>query len=95
MQDPPIDYNICECCGTEFGNDDSLYSHEELRARWIENGANWFFKSAPVGWNPWTQLLKANMGLLPYDFALTLSGSPVLETNKTFDVPNDFLASAA
>jgi hypothetical protein len=95
MQDPPVDYNICECCGTEFGNDDEVYSHEELRNRWIENGANWFFGSAPVGWNPWTQLLSAYVGLLPYGGYPSFYGSPVSETQKSFDLTSDFLARAA
>jgi hypothetical protein len=81
MQDPPMNYNICECCGTEFGNDDEMHSHEELRAKWIEGGAKWFFRSAPIGWNPWTQLFKANvsMGQLPYETAFSLYGSPLYE----------------
>ena len=82
MQDPPRDYNICECCGTEFGNDDEALSHEELRTRWIESGAKWFFRSAPVGWNPWTQLFMANVGTLLYDGIPTMYGGAVLETAK-------------
>ena len=39
MQDPPRDYNICECCGTEFGNDDDVHTHEVLRVQWIDTGA--------------------------------------------------------
>ena len=33
MPDPPRDYNICPCCGTEFGNDDVEYSYAELRVQ--------------------------------------------------------------
>lgn len=105
MQDPPMDYNICECCGTEFGNDDEMYSHEELRAKWIEGGATWFFKSAPIGWNPWTQLgrvqtscgitIRANVEPLPYNGALTFYGSPGLTIQKTFDVTNDYVLARA
>ncbi|MGA9668031.1 MAG: hypothetical protein WBQ94_02420 [Terracidiphilus sp.] len=83
MQDPPRDYNICECCGTEFGNDDEALSHEELRARWIESGARWFFRSAPVGWNPWTQLFAANVGVLYHYGSLPVYGGAELETVKT------------
>jgi hypothetical protein len=83
MQDPPRDYNICECCGTEFGNDDESVSHEELRARWVAGGARWFFRSAPVGWNPWAQLFMANVGMLRLGGVPTGYGGAVLETART------------
>jgi len=54
---PPMDYHICPCCGTEFGNDDDEYSHDQLREMWIATGAHWFFGRAPAGWNPWLQLI--------------------------------------
>jgi len=57
MLDPPEDYNICPCCGTEFGNDDAEASHSELRRRWVSDGARWFFEIPPPGWNPFVQLL--------------------------------------
>jgi hypothetical protein len=56
MPFPPEDYNICPCCGTEFGNDDANTTHDELLARWLHNGAPWFFGAAPLGWNPYLQL---------------------------------------
>ena len=56
---PPRDYHICPCCGTEFGNDDAEFSHEQLREMWVAGGANWFFGRAPDRWNPWLQLLVA------------------------------------
>jgi hypothetical protein len=56
---PPSDYHICPCCGTEFGNDDSEYSHEQLREMWVAGGANWFFGRPPEHWNPWLQLILA------------------------------------
>lgn len=58
MEDPPRDYNICECCGTEFGNDDSRRSFEELRTLWIDSGAHWFFGQPPELWNPQEQLAR-------------------------------------
>jgi hypothetical protein len=58
---PPADYHICLCCGTEFGNDDEEFSHAQLREMWIASGAQWFFRTPPAGWNPWVQLLHANM----------------------------------
>jgi hypothetical protein len=66
LAEEPKDYNICECCGTEFGNDDCDLSHEELRNAWIDSGARWFFREPPPLWNPWTQLLMANVGVVPY-----------------------------
>jgi len=81
LQEPPANYNICECCGTEFGVDDELHSYEELRSRWINLGAPWFFRTPPVGWNPWVQLFTANFGgPLPYDPSFTLAGNIQAET---------------
>jgi hypothetical protein len=60
---PPADYHICPCCGTEFENDDRLYSHEQLRERWIANGAHWFFGDPPENWNPWKQLAEGGVGI--------------------------------
>ena len=56
MPDPPMDYNICPCCGTEFGHDDEALSDAELRSQWLSNGARWFYMQPPTGWDPWRQL---------------------------------------
>lgn len=58
LQFPPSDYNICSCCGTEFGYDDGCLSHEELRAEWLRAGVAWWspVESAPEGWDPYTQV---------------------------------------
>jgi hypothetical protein len=53
---PPSDYHICPCCGTEFGNDDEMRTHADLRREWINNGAHWFFNNPPRNWNQWGQL---------------------------------------
>jgi hypothetical protein len=84
-----VDYNICECCGTEFGNDDEFYSYEELRNRWVAGGAPWFFYSAPVGWNPWMQLFNAQVGNLPFDAALGMVGTEVQTAEKVLESTND------
>jgi hypothetical protein len=49
-------YDVCACCGFEFGNDDDPGtvplgdSFESYRARWIAEGMQWFDpKSAPRG----------------------------------------------
>jgi hypothetical protein len=54
-------YNICPCCGTEFGYDDSSTAHAELRKRWGDVGMPWWSKrqSAPADWNPIDQLKNA------------------------------------
>jgi hypothetical protein len=97
MQDPPMDYNICECCGTEFGNDDEIHSHEELRSKWIADGAKWFFGSAPIGWNPWKQLFEANVSLTgpPYNTAFSPYGSPSSEFKMTSSITGPFPYGAA
>lgn len=59
---PPADYHICPCCSTEFGNDDSVFSHQQLRKMWTETGAHWFFGNPPAHWNPWKQLIDAGYG---------------------------------
>jgi hypothetical protein len=67
----PADYNICPCCGTEFGNDDAEWNHQQLRAAWLAGGANWFFGRPPEGWNPWVQLISDRREwLLPKWFIL-------------------------
>ena len=55
---PPRDYHICPCCGTEFGNDDAEFSHDQLREMWIAAGPYWFFGRPPDHWNPWMQLIE-------------------------------------
>lgn len=57
---PPANYHICPCCGTEFGNDDDEYSHDQLREMWVATGAHWFFGRSPEGWNPWLQLIEGH-----------------------------------
>jgi len=57
-------YNICPCCGTEFGYDDSTVIHADLRKKWISGGMLWWsqYKQAPDGWDPILQLGAAGMG---------------------------------
>lgn len=56
MPEPPSDYNICSCCGTEFGSSDEYQTHAQIRTRWINAGCKWFFREQPEGWNPQKQL---------------------------------------
>lgn len=55
---PPEDYNICICCGTEFGFDDADLSFDHLRDRWIKSGMPWFSREFPPPdrWNPADQV---------------------------------------
>jgi hypothetical protein len=61
----PRDYQICGCCGTEFGYDDRTLTFEQLRAEWMQKGCPWFDpeEARPLGWNAYDQLLRA--GLIP------------------------------
>jgi hypothetical protein len=80
MPDPPQDYHICPCCGTEFGNDDADCTFDELRDRWIRAGAPWFFGDPPEGWSPQAQLLH---------------GSFKMETNVDATQPGENAIAAA
>jgi hypothetical protein len=54
-------FEICPCCGTEFGYTDSASSHDQLRANWKAAGMPWRSSvvEPPDGWDPVTQLLDA------------------------------------
>jgi hypothetical protein len=52
-------YDVCPCCGFEFGNDDEpgtgaeTASFESYRADWIAGGCRWFDERArPANWTP-------------------------------------------
>lgn len=51
-------YDICPCCGVEFGNEDyTLDSTKRYRAKWLGNGAKWFDdREKPLEWNLEDQL---------------------------------------
>lgn len=59
----PRDYQICGCCGNEFGFDDRVLSHEQLRSMWIQKGCPWFDPEEirPIGWNAYDQLQSARL----------------------------------
>lgn len=63
MPDPPKDFNICPCCGTEFEYHDARRSHEELRQEWLRQGARWFSEATPPPewWDPYRQLALAGL----------------------------------
>ena len=60
MDEEAGDYNICSCCGTEFGLHDERFTHQQLRADWIREGAKWWSVSdgPPANWDPTIQLGK-------------------------------------
>jgi hypothetical protein len=52
-------YEICPCCGFEFGFDDGSkgMSIEVYRNEWLERGAPWFQeKRRPINWDLQRQL---------------------------------------
>lgn len=63
MPHRPDNFNICACCGTEFGYDDAGRSHEELTAIWVSGGAKWWspIERPPDGWDPIEQLSDAGI----------------------------------
>jgi hypothetical protein len=69
LSDPPRDYMVCPCCGTEFGYHDLVHSWEDLRSRWLAKGAPWFSKhlTAPTGWDPNVQLAAAGFTVAEVD----------------------------
>jgi hypothetical protein len=82
MPYPPSDYNICPCCSTEFGNDDSGFTHRQLREMWIANGANWFFGAPPPHWNPWIQLINAQVNVPRLFTSFRFENTAVVEGAK-------------
>jgi len=61
MPDPPEDFNICPCCGTEFGYTNAGVTNEQVRAKWLSQNAPWFSPDIqpPADWNPHRQLVEA------------------------------------
>lgn len=71
LYEPPYDqwgygsYEICPCCGFEFGLDEGLAREEAFiawREQWARAGYPWFssVRTAPEGWNPLDQLGRAS-----------------------------------
>ncbi len=54
-------FEICSCCGIEFGYHDARRSHAELRKEWIEEGMPWHHPPVPEGWDPKVQLRAAGL----------------------------------
>ncbi len=60
-------YEVCACCGFEFGNDDNPGtakpdSFGQYLSRWIAEGCKWFCEDEkPKDWNLETQLNRAKI----------------------------------
>lgn len=58
-------YEICPCCGFQFGvdDDDRGVTPEKHRAQWIQGGMVWFSRSIPPprGWDPRSQLRRLDL----------------------------------
>jgi len=72
LTEPPYDehgyssFEICSCCGFEFGFDDGSQgiSFDEYRKSWLDKGAVWFYpKCKPLNWDLKKQLLNINYQL--------------------------------
>ena len=52
-------YEICPCCGVEFGNEDcTKESTKQYREKWINDGAKWFEPEVkPKNWNKEEQFI--------------------------------------
>ena len=94
MQYPAEDYNICPCCGTEFGNHDDDYSLSELRDMWIARGCPWFFENPPIGWNASLQLYGGYVAVVPFAEYSIPSGPPLVSYLYNED-PEEMLALAS
>jgi hypothetical protein len=64
-------YEVCACCGYEFGNDDDPgtaagIAFEEYLAEWTREGCQWFDKGErPANWSLQAQLDLAKRALTP------------------------------
>lgn len=56
-------FDICDCCGIQFGYEDSNESNViEYRKKWIESGGEWFNKQKrPKEWSMIEQLKNINV----------------------------------
>lgn len=58
-------YEICRCCGVEFGYEDTiLLGVRYFREKWLDQGATWFDpKSRPSDWD-----LKKQLAQIPKEY---------------------------
>ena|SRR5712692_8508119 len=89
----PADYEICPCCGTEFGNDDERTSHQQLRQQWVRRGAPWFFREPPRAWNPYLQLIEGGAAEAVPAFTLTPEINVVSPLSLDIGMPGRLILS--
>lgn len=67
LDEPPKDWAICPCCGTQFNYSDSGRSHKALRDDWIKDGCKWRGRPEwrPPGWNAQEQLKNLTLARKP------------------------------
>ena len=65
MEDPYIDdlkclsFEICPSCGVQFGHDDLVKTHPQLRDIWLNGGMKWSSSmKEPAIWNEIKETLK-------------------------------------
>jgi len=96
LAQPPREFSICPCCGTEFGVDDYSPSdispdviHRELRWQWLERGAPWFDPGTlePDEWSGFEQIWKS-----PY--WLRNAVSTAAPTERKTVAPSGFVVDA-
>jgi hypothetical protein len=58
-------FDICECCGAEFGYDDCFFDDvKRTREEWLKDGAKWHWpKDKPENWS-----LEEQMKNIPEEF---------------------------
>src|SRR5690242_9627568 len=77
-------FQICPCCGVQFGYEDTRFPHAALRRIWLEGGGTWYSDATqpPDDWNAMQQLRRAGLAADPVDecpFCRTpmVAGEPV------------------
>jgi hypothetical protein len=93
MPYPPVAYNICPCCGIEYGLDDAFDSYQDFRDNWLREGGKWFSRIEPHlqpnGWNAWDQLERAGLSYAVPRPSCPSSISPYARLRVAYDVaPN-------
>lgn len=70
LEEPPRDkhgkcpsYEICSCCGFEFGYDDDAagFTYDSFRKDWVKRGCPWRHEGEPTSWDPFKQMAKAGI----------------------------------
>lgn len=94
----PVPYNICPCCGTEFGVDDRFQSIPELRQAWIKADMPWFddIISHDIDWSPSLQLIRGGYLsdlVAPVGFVTKTETRTVQVVNRPYVSPRSDLSS--